>query len=91
MATLELKDITNLPSSLPISLIPQGQSAASHAKLKHYGPLSHQGPQLQNLEKHRLPLPQQRRVSALSCDDPGCDLMDDSLTDMQWLQRMDAG
>ena len=27
----------------------------------------------------------------LSDDDSGYDLMDDSLTDMQWLQRMDAG
>ena len=26
-----------------------------------------------------------------NCDDSGFDLMDDSLTDMQWLQRMDAG
>ncbi len=24
-------------------------------------------------------------------DDSGCELMDDSLTDMRWLQRMDAG
>ena len=24
-------------------------------------------------------------------EDSGCELMDDSLTDMQWLQRMDAG
>ena len=31
-----------------------------------------------------------RHQSSLS-DDSGCDLMDDSLTDMQWLQRMDAG
>ena len=31
-----------------------------------------------------------RHQSTLS-DDSGCDLMDDSLTDMQWLQRMDAG
>ena len=26
----------------------------------------------------------------LSDNDSGCDMMDDSLTDMQWLQKMDA-
>lgn len=76
MAALELKDITNLPSSLPISLIPQGQPRPSKNSIG-YG-----------LHRH---FPQQRRVSALSGNDSGCDLMDDSLTDMQWLQKMDAG
>ena len=30
-------------------------------------------------------------TTTVQSDDSGCDLMDDSLTDMQWLQRMDAG
>ena len=34
---------------------------------------------------------QQGGGGGLSDDDSGYDLMDDSLTDMQWLQRMDAG
>lgn len=34
---------------------------------------------------------QQQSGGRLSDDDSGYDMMDDSLTDMQWLQRMDAG
>ena len=33
----------------------------------------------------------QQRVAAFAGNDSGYDLMDDSLTDMRWLQRMDAG
>ena len=74
---LRLKDITNLHSNLPISQIPQQQPVVS----KQLPPLFHH-------ERQSL---QQRRVSVLSGNDSGLDLMDDSLTDMQWLQRMDAG
>ena len=94
MSGLQLADITNLPSSLPISQIPQTQSdgrcsGQHHAKQTlHHRLQPH--PALQK-EAEQLRAPQQRRVSALCGNDSGYDIMDDSLTDMRWLQRMDAG
>jgi hypothetical protein len=89
MAALELKDITNLPSSLPISQIPQTQSDNR---------LSHVPQTLDNrlqphpaFQKDMQQLCLQQRVAALAGNDSGYNLMDDSLTDMKWLQRMDAG
>ena len=41
-------------------------------------------------EPPSLPHGGKSRLSSHS-DDSGCDLMDDSLTDMQWLPGMDAG
>lgn len=43
--------------------------------------------QTQHVEQYQ----HQEQEQVLSHDDSGFDLMDDSLTDMQWLQRMDAG
>ena len=42
-------------------------------------------------QPYQQPQPQPQGGGVLSEDDSGYDLMDDSLTDMQWLQRMDAG
>ncbi len=98
MSALELKDITNLPTSLPFSLIPQPQSGAGgEAYMKHAMSMNRHGLQQQlamrnsgmHLEMSQQQHYQQRRMSI---NDSGCcELMDDSLTDMQWLQRMDAG
>ena len=93
MSTLELKDITNLPTSLPFSVIPQPQPGGG-AYTKHAMPMNCHGLQqqlaLRNSGKHMEMSHQQQRM--LSINDSGCcELMDDSLTDMQWLQRMDAG
>ena len=90
MASLELKDITNLPPNLPFSFIPQAEQGP---RLPSALPLQQHNPSIQNLmgkPMHPFALKQQR-LRALSGNDSGCDLMDDSLTDMQWLQRMDAG
>lgn len=48
---------------------------------------------LQNVQQtqHMEQYQHQEQEQVLSHDDSGFDLMDDSLTDMQWLQRMDAG
>lgn len=89
MATLELKDITNLPSSLPISQIPQTQceNRLCHATQT----LPHRLQPHPAFEKDMRPPNLQQRMAALVGNDSGYDLMDDSLTDMRWLQRMDAG
>lgn len=91
--TLQLKDITNLPSNLPISLIPQQQQSGL-TQVKKQCPLDHpqqqQLPACQNSSKGFEGKPKQWRVSLLSGNDSGYE-MDDSLTDMQWLQKMDAG
>ena len=92
MSALELKDITNLPTSLPYSVIPQPQSEGGG--YKHGVTMGSHGLQqqlaLQSSGKHMDVSHQQRRM--MSFNDSGCcELMDDSLTDMQWLQRMDAG
>lgn len=94
MAALELKDITNLPSSLPISQIPQSQSTnrLSHVKqtLPSCRPRLQPHPAFEKDNAVHHPNLQQR-MAALAGNDSGYDLMDDSLTDMRWLQRMDAG
>lgn len=91
MSALELKDITNLPTSLPYSVIPQPQSEGGG--YNHAMAMSSHGLQQQlamNGGTHMDVSHQQRRM--MSFNDSGCcELMDDSLTDMQWLQRMDAG
>lgn len=92
MAALELKDITNLPSSLPISQIPQTQAdnrlCHSQQPMPNFQHRLQPHPAFQKDMKH---LSLQQRVAAFAGNDSGYDLMDDSLTDMRWLQRMDAG
>ena len=89
MSSLELKDITNLPSSLPYSLIPQGQTGEG-VYVQHAMSMNRQGLQEQLALRNSGEVSQQQQ--RLSINDSGCcELMDDSLTDMQWLQRMDAG
>ena len=93
MSALELKDITNLPTSLPYSVIPQPQSTEG-PYIQNAMAMNRHGLQqqlaLRNSRKH-LDL-HQKHPQRLGINDSGCcELMDDSLTDMQWLQRMDAG
>lgn len=89
---LKLKDISNLPPNLPVSQIPQQVSSSSSISI-------HSGIHDQWARGHSFPPtmkqpifhPQQQRMFCLSENDSGYEVMDDSLTDMQWLQRMDAG
>ena len=93
---MELKDITNLnlpTTSGSFSLIPQPQSEGG-VYVKHAMSMSRYGLQqqlaLQNSGKH-IDVSQQQQLRLPMNDSGCCELMDDSLTDMQWLQRMDAG
>lgn len=86
---LRLKDISNLPPNLPVSQIPQQVSTSPcFTKLCQ----DHWAQQRTSLEAANQPEfhPQQQRDAVFSQDGLACDV-DDSLTDMQWLQRMDAG
>lgn len=86
---LKLRDISNLPLNLPVSQIPQQvSSCSSFMSLDQW---TQQRSSFQVAVKRPVFNLQQRRVAALLQDDSGCGVMDDSLTDMQWLQRMDAG
>ena len=94
MSALELKDITNLPTSLPFSVIPQPQSGGG-TYINHAMAMNCPGLQQQLAVRHsgkHLEMPHQQQPRMMAINDSGCcELMDDSLTDMQWLQRMDAG
>ena len=91
---LKLKDISNLPPNLPISHIPQQVSSVTNDSVQsQWGHGTVSGlPSMKQPTYHPHQHPQQHRVLSLSGDnDSGFEVMDDSLTDMQWLQRMDAG
>ena len=91
------QDLTNLPLglSLPRAKLPVFSYQQEHQKpLMPPQPNTTQHsylPQTQPFHAMHGQQPQyQQQHYVMSDDDSGCDLMDDSLTDMQWLQRMDA-
>jgi len=86
---LKLKDISNLPPNLPVSQIPQQVSSVTNGMVQSQWGLGNSSGMPTMKQPTYYP---QQRVYALSADnDSGFEVMDDSLTDMQWLQRMDAG
>ncbi len=86
---LKLKDISNLPPNLPVSQIPQqvsGRSSISGHGI-HHNQWTHGQSSFHPTLKQPVFHPHQRVFQ----NESGFEVMDDSLTDMQWLQRMDAG
>ena len=75
------------------TLIPSQLNAAGHYyQGQGYFPQMQSQQQQQHLvEPYQQTEQTQQPEQVLRHDDSGFDLMDDSLTDMQWLQRMDAG